>query len=270
MTDTTRTIDVNDAITEYYQIKQKYQTKLEIQRNKILKNRSLTLKQKQHRYQEIQKECINCGQIGGTIFKSNNQYLTAVCAAATPCNLNINIYRGMYTNIYEQEKEVDAELNKLKEMIILIKLSLVFNLEAKEVILDKFEKIKKNLSVLASLLFTLQSKIFNITLKPQSKVILDTAYNDLFDSKERLKTIVNELKKTDNSRYARDAAELFLSEITPLTEKIRNLKYSYVNIETNEIDKQQYHNLVESTYTLNQLIQPETPESSAKVISFIK
>ena len=270
MTDARKTIDVNTAILEYYQLKQKYQTKIEIQKKKILKNKSLTLKQKQHRYQEMQAVCINCGQVGGTLFKNDDQYLTAVCGAATPCNLNIKIYRGMYKNIYTQEKELETELNKLKELVILIKLSLIFNLESKEAILDKFEKIKKDLSRLSSLLFTLQNKLLNITLKPQNKVILDTAYNDLFNSKESLKNIVNELKTTNSSRYARDAAELFISEIIPLTEKIRKLKYDYVDVEVKEENKNLNHYLIQSDYILNKLIQPVSLESSAKVISFIK
>ena len=262
MTDTARRVDINDAITQYYKLKQTYNTKIEIQQAKISKNKSLSLKQKQARFRELRTVCVNCGQAGGTIFKNNKEYLTAVCGAASPCNLNINIYRGNYKNIYTQEKEVAQELNNLKEMVILIKLSLVFNIESKQVVLNKFEQIKKNLSKLSTTLFSLQSKIFNITLKPQNKVILDTAYNDLFQSKERLNKIISELNTTQNSRYAKDAAELFLSEITPLTEKIRNLKYSYVNIENNH--------LVESNYTLEQITQPVSEESSAKVISFIK
>ena len=278
MADKAKSMNVDDAIMEYYQLKQKYKTKLDTQRNRILKNTSLNSKQKLRRYQEIQKQCIHCGNIGGTIFKNSERFLTAVCGAATPCNLNIKIDRGFYKNMYEQEKELSDNLNKLKELIILLKLSLVFNLESKDVIMGNFEKAKQNLSQLSKIVFKLQTDLINITLKPQNKIILDTAYTELFNSKERLKTLLEELKTTNNLRLARDMAEIFHSEITPLTEKIRELKYDYVDVETiiteevkhNKKEKIVIHNLVETPYTLNQLIQPISNDASAKVISFIK
>ena len=110
MTDTTTSIAVNNAILEYYQLKQKYETKLDRQRHQILKNSSLTLRQKKRKYQEIQKNCVNCGKKGGTLFKTEGDLLIATCNSTIPCNLNIKINRGIYKNLYDQKQILDKKV----------------------------------------------------------------------------------------------------------------------------------------------------------------
>ena len=69
--------------------------------------------------------------------------------------------------------------------------------------------------------------------------------------------------------YARDMAELTMSVITPLTEKIRELTYSKIAIEK-DVYAEDTSYLVEAPYTLEELIKPVNKEIEPKVIAFIK
>ena len=77
------------AITDYYKLKQQYEDKINRQKNRIIKNETLTILQKRKKIKKLVPVCLNCNKPGGTIFSNNKGVLLAVCGSSTPCELNI-------------------------------------------------------------------------------------------------------------------------------------------------------------------------------------
>tara|TARA_Y100000817_G_scaffold56870_1_gene42056 strand:+ start:395 stop:1207 length:813 start_codon:yes stop_codon:yes gene_type:complete len=262
-----KTLSLDKAIFEYYQLKQKHDTQINRQKQRILKSNQLTLRQKKRRFQEIKKECVNCGKAGGTLFKTENNQLIAVCNASTPCSLNIRIDRGNYGNIYDHEKKLSETMLNLRESIISTKLNVVFGMKESDIALATFDKLKEELSKISSRLMRINQKISLMNHNPEKMNLLHTAEKDLFLSKEQLNTIIKEYKENEKGEFIRDAVELYVTVIEPLSAKIRELKYAYVGIEEGDDLK---INLIENPTTFTELIQPASSESEAKIISFIK
>ena len=59
-----------EKLNEYYNLKNKYETKKQNQINTILKDDKLSMKQKQDKFRKIKTNCINCGRNVGTIFNN--------------------------------------------------------------------------------------------------------------------------------------------------------------------------------------------------------
>ena len=86
-----------EAMNDYYKLKHQYNNTVVSEKNKILKNDTLSSKDKRRRFKQLVYKCINCKQNGGTIFTNTNGFLKAVCGSDTPCKLNIEIMKGKYT-----------------------------------------------------------------------------------------------------------------------------------------------------------------------------
>ena len=69
---------VYTALNEYYKLKSKYEKNIQKDRMSVIRNPGLTPAQKRQGLQQIVKRCIVCGNIGGTIFTSNNGILKAI------------------------------------------------------------------------------------------------------------------------------------------------------------------------------------------------
>ena len=136
--------NVFTAIDNYYKLKQKYEQQLENKKKPIRNNKDLTKKEKKIKFKQIKINCINCGKKGGTIFTKKNIVLIAVCGnTSNPCNLNININRGDYTNIYDTEGLIQKDIESIKKKIMLLKLDLLFNYADESVIIKEFNIEKK-------------------------------------------------------------------------------------------------------------------------------
>merc|ERR1712196_700857 len=98
------------------------------QKNKIMRNPELSLKDKREHIKLLKKTCINCKKNGGTIFSKEDHILKAVCGnLENPCKLNISIFTGDYEDIRVAKKIFVKEIENIKTRIIRIKLDLLFN-----------------------------------------------------------------------------------------------------------------------------------------------
>ena len=54
------TTEFLEKLEEYYKLKNDYETKLQTKKNSILKDDTLTMKEKQEKYNKLKINCINC------------------------------------------------------------------------------------------------------------------------------------------------------------------------------------------------------------------
>ena len=93
-------INFTDAINYYYKLKRQYEKPHKNHIDKLLNNDQMTLKEKQEKAAAFKSKCISCGSLGGTIFKQEQNILSAQCGnTQNPCKINIKLQKGKYDNI---------------------------------------------------------------------------------------------------------------------------------------------------------------------------
>ena len=123
------------SLDTYYRLKNEYDTNVSQLKNRIAKNKSLSVKEKQEAFRDMSSavRCINCNSIGGSVFQEfydkekDGRVVTAKCGAkVSPCILNIEINMGAMENISEGLTNTQTELHEKKHQIMKIKNDVLF------------------------------------------------------------------------------------------------------------------------------------------------
>jgi len=234
------TESLQDSINEFYKLKSKYESDIEKNKTKILRNKNLSIKEKKSEFKKLKPKCVNCKRPGGTLFsskyipenyenkKTNEGFrqLKAVCGIlADPCNLNITVNVGSITMIPQVLKEVEKEIIELKNSIIDDKNKLLFGLITTEQALDKFNDMKEliqfNTSKLQLYLDEYHTIIDNKTHLEDLRINIEKSYELIIKIKECVKNYNVE----DNTQYINDVVSIYDNELNPLLKTIMDLKY---------------------------------------------
>ena len=248
-------------ITRYYELKQKYQTRINNRKNTIKKNEELTLKEKRAQYKKIVPKCINCDKAGGTLFEEKNGMLKAVCASSNPCDLNINIKRVCYDDMRNLTLEYDKTSENLKMRIIMTKLDYLFGVNtSKEDTIDKFNELKDKLAAITEKQIVTTKNYGDIISGINRDPLLSDAEVELLNEVDELKHLYKDYKDNGSQAYGSQAyltemIEKYITKILPLSETIRKLKYGYYEIEHDEDGI--VATLVANPYRLEQIEQEQ-------------
>jgi hypothetical protein len=221
-------------LAQYYELKQKYQERIDNKKNKIRKSKVLTTKEKRVQYKKIVPKCVNCDKPGGTLFEEKNGMLNAVCNAQTHCNLNINIKRLRYDNMRDLEIENDKVSENLKMRIIMTKLDYLFGINtSKDDIVEKFNELKNKLASVTEKQLVINKNYGDILSGINRDPLLNDASNDLANEIDELKNLYKEYTTSDKPvpGYLTEMIEKSITKILPLVETIRKLKYGHYEME---------------------------------------
>ena len=250
--------ELQKAIEDYYKLKERYEATITKEKNKILKNHTLTTEQKRAKFKKFNPKCIVCKKVGGTIFSNKNGILKAVCGATSPCKLDIEINRGNFANIRTVDQTLSSDLEKVKTEIIKTKLNLLFNYANEPETIKKFNKLRPELKALEEVSFETQKKYLNIINNTDNIENLKEANVNLFILKEQLKELGKKYNETGKPNIITEIVEKYTSQLEPLANKIRNLKYKNVTIECSDgttipCPVDDTITLIEQLYTLKNL-----------------
>lgn len=251
-------MSVNDAITEYYELKGQYYSKYnEKKRNILMDDKSLAIKREETK--RIKMKCVNCKRMKGTIFERVDKELIAVCGDLNdPCNLDIRIKVGQFGTTNDLESEVYSGLEDAKFKIMQIKFLLLFNLGEEDELITEFDTMKGTYKLLVQLqdLIDYVIKTNNSTKidsvgdnKYIDRTVLANAHiikldNLIGNFKELITNYQDETNGVAQSGIMVDAMDLYMNDIIPTTKIIQdnlyNIKtvvkesglYSVVNIKT--------------------------------------
>jgi len=247
-----------DTLRNYYEIKEKYDNQIKKRKSTIKENPKYTFKEKKTNLKKIIGNCVNCNQKGGTIFEEKNGMLKAVCGSKSQCKLNINIKRKYYDNARELEIKYNKTTENLKMRIIMTKLDHLFQINnSKEETIDKFNTLKEELGNVTELLMINTKKYGDIINDNYNVPLVNNENIVLANEVDELKKMYKEYLENSSSAYITSMMEKHVTIIIPLLEKIRNMKYSYIAIETNDeekIDKMEYK-YIARPYLLEQIEQ---------------
>ena len=220
-----------DEIKQYYDLKEKYASKYNKKRLRIIKDKVLTKREKTKQLIKLKNKenrCLNCGKQGGMIFKHKDRILIAKCnATAEKCNLNIEVTLDNYISLIDLYNIVKKQLEKTKQEIIKIKLDLQYNFIEKS---ESIEKYNIEYSKYKSIV-----KTFNDIIKEYDNIIINDKNKDKISTLNlQLISLISNLKEINNSK---DNIEFYLSEIDPLVKRIRNLTYNINKVEYDVLDE---------------------------------
>ena len=260
---------VLNNINEFYKLKNKYETYNQKNKNKILNNPTLSWKERQTEFKKIKPKCINCKRPGGTAFliKLNKdtgfRELRSFCMATERCNLNIVIQLGIVESIADSLVEIKDKIQENKEKIIESKNLLLFNYILSTRALHIFDKEKDEINEWTSLLEMYLQDYILLTDNEETKTKLNTSIEKSYEYIQQIRDAIKQFKITDDTQFVRDAVNIYITNLKPLLDEIRNLKYRENIVWFNE-DNNMYH-LIQRKLTISSL---ESGENNNKLIDF--
>tara|TARA_Y100000591_G_scaffold332950_1_gene372625 strand:- start:9757 stop:10596 length:840 start_codon:yes stop_codon:yes gene_type:complete len=251
------------ALATYYKLQGDYNAINNRNVTKIVKDKDLSLTQKQEKYDQLKKKCINCGKSGGTIFEQVNNKLTAKCGnQEAPCKLDIQLIRANYTLLPKTLLSQEATLNSNKSSIIITKLNYLFGLISEEKTLTNFTSFKSQLVDLVKQYQDSSEKYLSIinNNNPEIKRITDILLLEIINLKQHIK----DYNETGQEQFIKDAVQIYINQIVKLNKELNKLKYAlqytYVSQDTTY--------LIQKEYKLSDL-ETKIPNTENKIISFI-
>jgi hypothetical protein len=247
-----------EALNIYFKLKNDYEeTNLKL-RNKIIKNKDLSWKEKRAEYKKLKPKCVNCKRPVGTIFsclynpEESGRKLMAVCGdRIDPCPLNIVINLGETTTYLNDSHVLEKEIIDLKNRIIKEKNDQIFGYISLEDAVKSFEDIKENLNLILS--------NYELNLENYMDVVDNKKKNDsiqkeqisIYENIRNIKELVSQYEGGENVQYIRDAVEIYINQLTPKIENLNKLKFSYRNV-VYDSDDDTYH-FVQKQYTIDEI-----------------
>jgi len=242
MTSQKQPFHFKEAIQEYFKLKNKYDTNIKKEVQKISRNKHFTVREKRNEFKSFRPKCIHCERPVGTLFSSkfdkekNYRILSAYCGDTTnPCDLRIIINAGKGIESYlEIISSVEEDIKKEKNRLIQDKNNLLFGFITTEKALEDFEVLKKDISDLTnSYAFHLQ-ELNDITNNREKKEELDKNQENAFVIIQEIKDSINKWNETGNISFVQNSVDRYVNELQPLLNTIRDSKYSSNRVEWDE------------------------------------
>lgn len=257
------------AIEEYYTLKNDYDQGYNAKRKSIMSKKT-TKQEKRDAVQAIKMPCVHCKRMVGTIFSSKDRILAAKCGDINnPCPLNIQIYKGRVTR-YDITFQIWLEdhIKEYSETIVKTKLDVLFQYITEEAAVKIFQETKEELD-----LYTMGYNIdFQLYLE---KTTNSDAQQDLKESIKKLLQYKNDMKKmlaqyytTKDNRIFNSIVTTYTTNVIPLADTIRGLKYKYIDLEYNSDDDT--YELNAKKYLIRDIETNTNEEDEPRLISNIK
>jgi hypothetical protein len=222
----------HNALKKYLELNKNYDMQILKQKKNIINNKSYSLKEKKRKIKSLLPKCVNCKRTVGSIFESDNNRYIALCGDKTnPCDLNILIKKPIILDIYEEYYKILENLDDYTKKIIELNNNLLFGFISEE-------DIKEDLSIIKNEYIRLQedSELYfelftNIMDNEDKRNKINENTEKLYNYIKDIKNIINEYLGTNNRALINDIVELYIKEVLPLQDEIRENKYSYINME---------------------------------------
>jgi hypothetical protein len=229
----------NEAIFEYYRLKEKFENDMNINKRKIINNPTLSNREKHYEFIKLMPKCVNCKRPSkrGTIFSityrdaddkvSEHRIFKATCGdLVVPCNLNIEINIGVKHLLDEELTSIRNEITEAKNIIINDKNKLLFGLITTESALENFDNNKTYISELTSI-YEKYLDMWNKEVEdPEKKLELEESLVKSYESINIIKDCIKKMNENNDNQFAKEAAIIYHTTLEPLLNKIRHLKYS--------------------------------------------
>jgi hypothetical protein len=245
-----------ESFNEYYKLKNTYEAKFNKEKQKIIKDKSLSWREKRSEYKKLKPQCINCKRPVGTIFsikRTSNENedfreLRALCGSLTePCNLNININTGVSYNLLDHIKELEKDSNEYKNDIIKDKNKLLFGYITPEKAVERFDNLKDSINDINFLLNINYETLFQITDNKKDNETIQKLKETVYILIQEIKEGIKNYNTTNDVQYVRDCVEIYINQLQPKLKDIMLLKYKNNFVEYD--DNANVYKLIQQKYS---------------------
>ena len=258
-------------LDEYFAIKQKYNKQFNKEKQKILRDKTKSRKEKRNAVKALKLTCIGCKNKVGMVFGNEDGVYTARCGGDVPCGkIDIQLQKGLYAPVdYVLDYEI-REKEDIEREIVLLKLNLLFGFIDEETLETNFRDLIQRHNIKNK-----RIKYYEDFLK--SKTRTEDRIQSIATDKEQLNAILPEIHDSvktylasGEETYLNEAMSDYVNEILPLLKNIRTKEYDYYKIEEekegsrNILRLVKKENILENTEHL--LIGEEGSPSSGKVL----
>ena len=251
--------EINEIMSTFYKCKQQYESKIEAKKIQILKNNSISSKQRHEQVLNLVIPCIKCNAPVGNKFEikynqnEDAREFYACCGSNNNGVCQFKIHFKVHSRKYADTLIVTLreKLNKFKEQLIIEKNNIMFFND-----LNKTEKDEKIMELIKEI--EKYSYMYNYVIEQQNLI------TDNYETKKQLMIENDNLGeevaqfKAYLSKYVRtgvvtdltEASKYLSNEMTSTLNKIRNLKYKVNEV----LHKADNYFLIQSKYTLDDKI----------------
>ena len=261
----------DDAINEYYDLKQQYRVSKEKEIQTFLEtNEKMSWREKRNLFKSLNYKCINCRRYVGSIFKTNmveqDRHLIAKCGDhSNPCPLNIEINIGTILS-YEYALQIDKEvILDYKKDIIKDKNNLMFGYISSKTAIDRFDKLKADMVSSIELYEDANKQYLNITNNLEKKEKILELQQQVYGIIHSIKVYIKQYESSNNPALINDAVTLYTEELLGKITELNMLNFAYKAVEY-DVDSNTY-TLVKKQYSIEQM-EINIGENN-KVISFV-
>lgn len=257
----------DDAINEYYKLKQKYDLSIQKEVRKIRSLPDLNVKEKQEKFSEMKKRCVNCGKSGGTIFRQEGVNLIAQCGNTdSQCKLNIHLQRAKYLPMNTTISILNSEINNKKAEIIKTKLNFLFGFASESKTVATFNQLKSDLIKEVKKYQKINEKYISIIEDLPNKDIISRLNTNLQTTIQSFKNFINQFDETGETQYIKDAGTLYVEHIVKIAQELQSFKYIIQYIYSAPDNT---HHLIQKTYKSSEL-EVVVPGTENKILAFTK
>jgi hypothetical protein len=225
----------NDALEEYYKLKQEYDRNYK-RKLRTIKKKDISLKEKRELLRKIKLPCIHCKKRVGTIFTNEGGVLKALCGGTPACSLNIEIKKADTRFLPAVIANVQRIIQKIKREIIETKLDFLFGLETEKDTVGLFESLKEKFNKASGLLVNLEGVILELYASKERKESVEEAVLQLYVENERFANAIAQYKETQTPSFLTDAIEIYINNILSLQERIQYNKYANIYVDRENKD----------------------------------
>ena len=239
----TTTISVTDAFNEYYKLKNKYESDYNKDKQKLIKNKQMSWKEKRNEFKQLKPKCINCKRPVGTIFsikhsgEPNDDFreLKAICGSLSePCSLNININAGVTYNMMDHIKELEKDIENYKNEIIEYKNKLLFGYTKTETAVENFDKIKEAINDTSFLLNINYEHLFDVVDNKTTNETIAKLKEEVYILVNEIKLSIKRFDSTGNVQFVRDSIDIYVNQLESKLKELSGLKYKVNLVEFDE------------------------------------
>ena len=266
-----QTLELKNAINTFYKLKSEYDNAIRDIKRKIAKKTHLSIREKRDEFKRAKPKCINCKRPVGTIFdvKYNKDTETRIAKAicgdkVDKCSLNIEINLGTIKDLAQEVKEYHQKIVEIKDKIIIIKNNILFGYATPDEAVGKFNELKEGLGdateAYESLLVS-YNIIYEHSNKKQALIDME---RKIYEYVKHIKNLMTDYNKENNTQYITNAVETYVTDMLPLLERYREMRYPVCFVE----------NLDNTCKLFQRQINPDQTEidlglEEAKVTSFV-
>jgi len=276
MTDIKNTLTIDDAINEYYKLKQKYEHDYYDKYVKPIVKSNRSTREKRIAFAKLPKyNCVNCHRQVNSVFSihSDGEVKTykATCGDVDkPCAFNIEITYSNRTPYRTLIPESLAIVESEKIALIKKKNDIMFFVQHPELehYMTSFDEITDNLKESTNISGSIIELNLLTNENPAKIELLQkliTAFGKDFILS--FKVMINKFKQSKNDADMHEAIRFYTQEMTPQLAEIQKLKYAINYVEFDPATNK-YHLIQRRNSLQNEEYSPTHDDD--KIVSFIK